>query len=85
MKIISQSVNKNNSRITIEFTENGVLSNAEDIATQNNTGFSHNCRIALFKGEGQPRRSFGTISFNKGDHAAALTQFTDTINLGLSE
>lgn len=76
MKIISQATNENNSRVTIEYKgENGILSRAEEIAIKHGCGFSHNVKIEPFKGEGIQRKSFGTVSFNKGEHAAALAEF----------
>jgi len=76
MKIVSQANNENNSRVTIEFKgENGILTRAAEIATKHGCGFSHNVTIEAFKGEGVARKSFGTVSFNKGEHAAALAEF----------
>lgn len=76
MKIVSTATHTNNTRITIEFYgENGLLSNAEAIAKKHGCGFSHNVKIGPFLGEGVTRKSFGSVSFNKGDHAAALAEF----------
>lgn len=72
MRIVSKSINTNNSRATIEFKENGILSTAEDIANKYGCGFSHNVRIETGK---EYPKSFGTISFNRGDHASALNEF----------
>lgn len=75
MKIVSKATNKNNSRVTIEFKENGVLSRAAEIATKHGCGFSHNVKIEASKGDDYIPKSFGTVSFNKGEHAAALAEF----------
>lgn len=72
MRIVSKSININNSRATIEFKESGILSHAEDIANKYGCGFSHNVRIEPRK---EHPKSFGTVSFNKGDHASALNEF----------
>jgi hypothetical protein len=72
MRIVSKSINTNNSRATIEFKQNGILSNAENIANKYGCDFSHNVRIE--PGKNRPK-SFGTISFNRGEHASALNEF----------
>lgn len=72
MRVVSKSNNTNNSRATIEFKENGILSHAEAIANKYGCKFSHNVRIET--GKERPK-SFGTISFNKGNHAGALNEF----------
>jgi hypothetical protein len=78
MKIVSKDTNENNSRATIEFKENGVLSRAEKIAQKHGCGFSHNLTtkpVCYPGGEVKFPTSFGTVSFNKGEHSAALEEF----------
>lgn len=70
MKTIATASNTNNSRATIEFHSGDILSAAANIATKNGCGFSHNCTIRPLS-----THSFGTVSFNKGNHAAALAEF----------
>lgn len=83
MKIVSQANNENNSRVTIEFSENGVLSRAEEIAKKHGCGFSHNVTtkpVSNADGGVSFPTSFGTVSFNKGDHTAALAELLSNIN-----
>lgn len=77
MKIVRKSTNENNSTATIEFSENGVLSSAEAIAKRHGCGFSHNVttKPVSYGNEIKFPTSFGTVSFNKGEHAAALEEF----------
>lgn len=78
MKIISKAVNKNNSRVTLEFESTIVaLSNAANIAKKNNCSFSHNVtsRPVVESGEVTFPFCFGTISFNQGDHENAMNEF----------
>lgn len=78
MKIISQASNKNNSRVTIEFYGTGPLSNGSIIAEQFDCNFSHNVTVkpsvTIPMANGP---SFGTVSFNKGNHIDALAMFID--------
>lgn len=77
MKIVSKANNKNNSRATIEFQESGVLSRAGEIAKKHGCGLSHNVttKPVSFGDEVKFPSSFGTVSFNKGEHMAALKEF----------
>jgi hypothetical protein len=78
MKIISKANNENNSRVTVKFKENNILSDAATIAQKYGCSFSHNVTTRPFTDGDNDivfKESFGTISFNKGDHAAALIEF----------
>ena len=77
MEIISRASNTNNSRVTIRFSENGVLGNAAKIATKYGCEFSHNVTVRPIMGNDDVffSESFGTVSFNKGNHVAALAEF----------
>ena len=80
MKVISKSVNANNSRITLEFNSGSLLGSASKIADKYGCGFNHNVTtrpVVRSDGEIYFPISFGTISFNKGNHAAALTPFLE--------
>jgi hypothetical protein len=79
MKIISQSNNTNNSRVTISFSENGVLGNAAKIAGKHGCNMTHNVAVRPIMDENDVffSESFGTVSFNKGNHTTALTEFLD--------
>lgn len=70
MTTITTATNTNNSHATIEFNTGDLLGKAEAIAAKHGCGFSHNCRIRPLT-----THSFGTVSFNKGNHAAALAEF----------
>ena len=78
MVIISRASNTNNSRAAVRFSENGVLSNAAKIAAKYDCGFSHNVTVRpVCEDKDLPlyNESFGTVSFNKGNHVAALAEF----------
>ncbi len=77
MDIISRANNKNNSRATIKFSENGVLGRAKGIADKFGCGFSHNVTIRPIADNEDVffSESCGTVSFNKGNHTAALSEF----------
>lgn len=77
MKIISKANNLNNSRATIEFSENGILSAAAAIAEEFGCGFNHNVTSRPVEKDDEIAFpiSFGTISFNKGNHKSALEKF----------
>ena len=79
MKLISKSNNLNNSRATVQFQETNLLDVADSIAKKNGCGFSHNVTTRPFTIDGAVffRQGFGTISFNKGNHAVALMEFLE--------
>lgn len=81
MKVISKAINKNNSRATIRFSENGILTKATEIAKKHGCGFSHNVTTVPIADEKEVKfkESRGTISFNKGAHSEALAEFINTV------
>lgn len=72
IRIVSNATNANNSRVTIFYTESGVLTEACNIAESYKCGFSHN---VCYNPNPDTPTNFGTISFNKGNHEKALTEF----------
>jgi hypothetical protein len=75
MRVISIANNANNSRATIEFTGFNVLSIAHDIAVKHKCMFSHNVTRPPATEKDPLPISFGSVSFNHGDHASALAEF----------
>ena len=76
MKIVSKANNVNNSRITLEYY-GSIAEPFITTAKKHSCGYSSNVTTALKPDHTGMRKSFGTISFNKGNHQQAYTEFME--------
>jgi hypothetical protein len=79
VRVISSALNKNNSRVTLEYIGVDVKGMAYKIAPLHGCSVSDNIKVTLLPVSGKLGKEFGTISFNKGNHGVALATFLESV------